>query len=411
MADADEPILKIGDDGEIEGGLPLPEGSPKKKKGVPTVLRRITRNPVVTVISRLLIAGLSLMGIAAVKSAIDTANANRCPTAADLHASNGRIVYVSSGSERRYLVVAATPEPFLTVVPDPQEREFAAVPDREGKEIYVLDLDGSNLRRLTNNRVEDRRPVLSPDGHYVAYEAVGHGIAIADTSNPDRFLSIPVSSTSVAEIAWSPDSKRIAISSNIEMNKFAIDIMNVDGSNRRHQVLNLALLNMIWSPDGLSIYFRSSPPKIHITDVDFVNQRILAAGTASAFSVSPDGKRIALIDGGNLDVMNADGTGRHRLVDAIGVWQIPVWSPDSQRLAFTAYVNDGSEIFIVNANNPGSMTQITHSNVGNHSPQWLPDGKHLVFVSRRYGIDDEGGIYVIDDDGSNQQRLCARWPF
>ena len=80
----------------------------------------------------------------------------------------------------------------LTVVtPGP----VAFVSERDGNdEIYVMDADGSNPVRLTNNAALDLSPVWSPDGSKVAFVSDRNGnpeiyVMDADGSNPVRLTN------------------------------------------------------------------------------------------------------------------------------------------------------------------------------------------------------------------------------
>ena len=45
------------------------------------------------------------------------------------------------------------------------------VSKRDGKnQIYVMDDNGKNVQRLTNNEFEDKEPVWSPDGTQIAFQ-------------------------------------------------------------------------------------------------------------------------------------------------------------------------------------------------------------------------------------------------
>ena len=39
-------------------------------------------------------------------------------------------------------------------------------------EIYIMDADGSNKQRLTNNPASDRLPAWSPDGTHIAFMSI-----------------------------------------------------------------------------------------------------------------------------------------------------------------------------------------------------------------------------------------------
>ena len=78
---------------------------------------------------------------------------------------------------------------------------------RDGKaEVYVMDADGSNQTRLTDNPASDTVPAWSPDGTKIAFQSGRDGnnevyVMDADGSNQTRLTNNPAGNTVPA---WSP---------------------------------------------------------------------------------------------------------------------------------------------------------------------------------------------------------------
>jgi Tol biopolymer transport system component len=128
------------------------------------------------------------------------------------------------------------------------------------QEIYVMDADGSNRMRLTNNLFADSEPVWSPDGQQIAFVSErldGRQIFVmaTDGSNVRQLTHSPYDSYSPA---WSPDGSQIAFVSEPEgvWQEAAIHVMNADGSDlQRLTYTTNRALSPIWSPDGRKILF------------------------------------------------------------------------------------------------------------------------------------------------------------
>jgi hypothetical protein len=238
-------------------------------------------------------------------------------------------------------------------------------------EIYVIDPDGTNEKRLTQNAAVDVDVAWSPDGTKLAFEStrdVGAASEIyvmnADGSDAPRRLTMNPGNDRNPK--WSPFGNRIAFESNRTGN-YEIYVMDADGSNQTPRTANPARdSDPAWSPDG---------------------QRI-------AFESDRDGND-------EIYVMEADGSAVKRLTMSLAHEGNAAWSPDGKRIAFQSDRDGNHEIYVMNADGTG-QTRLTADAVRDSDPVWSPDGSRIAFASHRDGNLD---IYVMNADGSDHMRL------
>jgi Tol biopolymer transport system component len=255
---------------------------------------------------------------------------------------------------------------------------IAFTSERDGNmEIYVMNADGSDQRRLTNQSGEDYWPTWSPDGSQIAFASERDGnfeiyIMSADGNNQRR-LTRSGDSASDLEPAWSPDGTQIAFMSH-SAGKGAIYVVDVDGAEQ------------------------GSDNRQPLTD---------GSGDDWLPAWSPDGSRIAFVshrDGNpEIYVMNADGSNQQRLTDNVGDDSYPAWSPDGTWISFSS-VREGSRgLYVMDVDGAeqgsGNLQKLTHDDASVWVSAWSPDGTKIAFTSDRDGNRE---IYVMDADGAEQ---------
>ena len=137
--------------------------------------------------------------------------------------------------------------------PDGSRIVFASARDAiSSDEIYLMNPDGSNQARLTNNTLDDFNPTWSADSQKIAFFRNGSGINIM---NRDGTHVVNVTNDGFAE-DWSPDGTRLAFQRFDPSNnsKLTLFIINVDGTNLV-KITNNAFncMTPAWAP-------MSSPP-------------------------------------------------------------------------------------------------------------------------------------------------------
>ncbi|MCC6319786.1 MAG: S9 family peptidase [Gemmatimonadaceae bacterium] len=221
---------------------------------------------------------------------------------------------------------------------------------------------------------------------------------------------------------WSPDGTRIAYTTRGEPGGTQIFVrwMDAEGAVTQLTRLTQAPSNLQWSPDGKWIAFTMLVPTR-----EQWNLPMPAAPQGARWTEPPrivtqldyrqDGQGFTTPGHTHIFVVSADG-GSPRQVTS-GAWDhgAPQWMPDGRSIVFSAnrvpeaeYTWRQSDIYAVDVAS-GNIRQLTKRNGPDNSPTPSPDGRLIAYTgydsTRASWKDSE--LYIMNADGSNPRQISG----
>ncbi len=236
------------------------------------------------------------------------------------------------------------------------------------EDIFSMNIDGTELTRLTDHPGKDNYPSVSPDGEKIAYTSDINGTWQIMVMNWDGTEKVQLTRNpwNSGYPAWSFDGRFIFFEV-YQDGDWEIYRINSDGSNLKRLTFNPNVDD--WHPYGHPFQYKV----------------IYESGTR-----------------GNEDlyIMDYDGDNSERISDINMRKRVPAVSIDGKIIAFMGYDGNNSSIYTMDDNGEniekisGSLTNCSH-------PDISPDNKYIAFESP----DGQGEIYITNIDGSNPVKL------
>lgn len=281
---------------------------------------------------------------------------------------------------------------------------------REGHgcdQIYTMNVDGSNVKMISNGEGRTTCSYFYPGNKRVLYSSTHLGdkqcpappdrsrgyvwavyptydvfSANSDGSNPKQLTNTPGYD---AETTITLDGKKLVFTS---MRDGDLDIytMDADGKNVRRLTSELGYDGgPFWSYDGKQIVYRAHHPKTDEQKADYTSllkQNLIRPTVLEIF------------------VMNADGSNKRQVTSNGKANFGPYFFPDGKRIIFSSNLDDARgrnfDLYRINVDGTG-LERITFNETFDGFPMFSPDGKKLVFASNRNAAKQgDTNIFIAD---------------
>ena len=220
-------------------------------------------------------------------------------------------------------------------------------------DIYLIDVNRQMIHNLTHNPAYDIAPAWSPDGQWIAFASDRAGrraIYVMDRFG-GQVRRLTTGDNPYSDPRWSADGQRLVFTNLNRAN--SLYRINFDGSDEQ----------LLTDPDN---------PNASI-QIDLA----LDPGGLNHAS-SPDGQQVAFMtfrsDAWGIYLSPDNSHQDAHLLVEIGMFtEVPVWSPDSRRMAFIARRDSSTDLYIIDVDAPGSIPRrLTFNRAIDSSPAWRP---------------------------------------
>ena len=298
-----------------------------------------------------------------------------------------------------------------------ENEKIIYVSEKDGNpEIYLMEINGSEIQRITNSSRSEENPKLSKDGSYLGFLISKNDIKelhIIEMNNNNKQLQISDKNLDVEDFFWSPDSRKLTFKAKDNKGNHDIYLYSLE-KELTNKVTNTKGIEKLgnWSPDGEWIVYSvviGEEDKVGIfkKNPDGVDEVRLTENFEDHNPLwSPDGEKIAFLStrgSDDLDIytLNIENGEEKNITASQGDDFDFSWDPSGKRITFVSKREDNPEIFVIDISVKQEPIRLTDNESIEYSPLWKEN--KIIFISNSDGDND---IYsMTPSDGSNQRRL------
>ena len=248
-------------------------------------------------------------------------------------------------------------------------------------EIMAMDPDGRHQRSVSAQFPNSAwNPVLSADGHTLVFftnRGGNYDIWSMDTNGEDVKRLTTNESVDLFP-TWGPDGHKIAFVSD-RSGEIAVWAMVKDGSHQQQVTAGgFGDLSPAWSPDGTKLAFARRVRTEGSWDETMIKKTLLE-GTFDRFLDLPGVTYIS-----HLWIQDLETAQLRQLTVDDAENGRPVWSRDGKTILFTSNRNGNRDLYLIDVKT-GALRRLTTHPAEDRYPSWSPDGTKIAFASTRSG--------------------------
>ncbi|MDP6455627.1 MAG: FG-GAP-like repeat-containing protein, partial [SAR202 cluster bacterium] len=307
--------------------------------------------------------------------------------------------------------------------PIPTARVVFYSSEHGNTDIFSMNLDGSNRRRLTDSTTCDVQPRLSPDGTMIAYNRACSGqpneIVVMDPAGNELASWQTTTGDRAQDPAWSPDGRRLAY----RCGGTQVCLRDWQGSAPSELLFDAAssgkdaISRFEWSPDGryLLLSWAASGGRWGIGRIDVparTAQEFIPHGNPGMVfdaRYSPDGMSVVFsresggLSTGDVRLADSEGQNEQALVTGIAGAHATDWNENGRIYFYSSNSPDtGDEVYSILSDGAGLRRLTDNAFADQYPDAWVPDVLPIAFQSRWDGNDE---IYLMAPDGSHKTRI------
>ena len=256
---------------------------------------------------------------------------------------------------------------------------FSANPDPNGFwNIYVAEVDGSGLAKVTDTSFDQRHPTWSTDGTQIACEGIDGRIRLVDLQHKTSKALEPATDIG---LEGQPS-------------------FSADGN----YLVHLAWRNV--QTDETDLVYRNGEGRVEFVTTSPHHSEFFPA-------ISPDGRYVVAAHCVPVDVRQgpfsvelyvgeAGEAAMRPLLQRGQIATEPAWSPDGGRIAFSSNKDGGFRIWMLNLFTGETMCLTKGQKGAQMHPTWSPDGLRLAYMSNETGVNE---IWILDLTNDKTSKL------